>query len=104
MEEAQKTAEQKSAERLAEAERKAAELEAKAVRAEVAAATGVPVDILAGPDGVTAEAVAAFADKIKTFTADGRSRGNVVPMEGVTPDLGRVNPWSEVFRELDARR
>jgi hypothetical protein len=59
LEEAQKTAEQKAAERLEAAERKAAELEAKATRAEVAAETGVPAGLLAGATREELEASAA---------------------------------------------
>ena len=64
LEEAQKSAEQKAAERLAEAERRAAELEVKATRAEVSATSGIPANILAGPADHTPEGVRAFADMI----------------------------------------
>ena len=67
LEEAQKSAEQRAAEREAAAERRAAEAEAKAARADVAATTGIPGDILAGPADSTAEAVQAYADKLIAF-------------------------------------
>ena len=70
MEEAQKSAEQKAAERLAEAERKAAEAEARAARASVSASTGIPVEILAGPDDGSAEALQAFADRLAAYIED----------------------------------
>lgn len=85
LEEAQKTAEQRAAERLAEAERRAVEFEAKATRAEVAAASGIPADVLAGPEDSTAEAMGAFADKIKALLTAGSGQGNVVPGEGRNP-------------------
>jgi len=67
IEEAQKTAEQKAAERLAEAERKAAEAEAKMALATVAGESGVPADILNGPEDRTTEGLQAFADKITAY-------------------------------------
>ena len=67
IEEAQKTAEQKAAERLAEAERKAAEAEAKMALATVAGESGIPADILNGPEDRTPEGLQAFADKIKAL-------------------------------------
>ena len=70
MEEAQKSAEQKAAERLAEAERKAAEAEVRAARASVSASTGIPVEILAGPDDGSAEALQAFADRLAAYIED----------------------------------
>ena len=70
LEEAQKSAEQKAAERLAEAERKAAEAEARAARASVSASTGIPVEILAGPDDGSAEALRAFADRLASYIED----------------------------------
>lgn len=67
IEEAQKTAEQKAAERLAEAEKKAAEAEAKMALATVAGESGVPADILNGPEDRTPEGLQAFADKITAY-------------------------------------
>lgn len=50
-EDREKTEEQKTLERIAAAEARAAELELKATRAEVAAASGVPVDLLSRVSG-----------------------------------------------------
>ena len=92
IEEASKTAEQKAAERLAEAEQRAAEIEARATRAEVAAATGLPVDILAGPKGSTAEAITEYAEMVKAHfertDTQRKQHNNIVPREGApTPPL-----------------
>lgn len=67
LEEAQKTAEQKAAERLAEMEKRAAELEAKATVAEIAASSGIPTEILAGPRDRTPEGVQEFATRLTAF-------------------------------------
>lgn len=63
-EESQKTEMQKATERAEAAERKAAEVEARANRAEVAAAKGVPADLLSG---TTVEELEASADKLLEF-------------------------------------
>jgi len=64
IEEANKTAEQKAAERLQAAEARAAELERKADRAEVAAAKGVPIDLISGK---SREEMEAAADRLIAF-------------------------------------
>lgn len=64
IEEASKTAEQKAAERLQAAEARAAELELKADRAEVAAAKGVPLDLISGANR---EEMEASADRLIAF-------------------------------------
>jgi len=68
LEEANKTAEQKAAEKLAEIEKRASELTAKEARADVAAETGIPANILAGPADSTPEAIKAFADLLTDYT------------------------------------
>lgn len=68
IEEANKTAEQKAAEKLADIERRATELAAKEARADIAAETGIPANILAGPTDSTPEAIKAFADLLSDFT------------------------------------
>ncbi|WP_326600514.1 hypothetical protein [Rhodococcus sp. PD04] len=90
LEEAKKSDEQKAAERLAKAEQRAAEVELRADRAEVAAATGVPVEILAGPEENTADAIKAYAEKVLEFAKAqaGTARipnGVVIPNEGKQP-------------------
>lgn len=67
LEEAQKSEQQKQAERLAEAEQRAIELEQKARLAETAAATGVPSDILAGPEDASEESLAAYVSKLEAW-------------------------------------
>lgn len=64
IEEASKTAEEKAAERLRAAEDRAAELERKADRAEVAALKGIPMDLLSG---TSREEMEASADKLIAF-------------------------------------
>ena len=64
LEESQKTEAQKVQERLDAAEKRAAELELKATRAEVAAAKGVPVELLSGS---TQEELEAAADALIAF-------------------------------------
>lgn len=81
LKEANKTEAEKVAERLAAAEKRAAELEAKALRAEVAAEKGVPVALLAGS---TKEELEAAADALIEF----RGEQKAAPSSSA---LGRVN-------------
>lgn len=87
-EESQKTEAQKSQERLEAAEKRAAELELKATRAEVAAAKGVPVDLL---NGSTQEELEAAADALIEFKGDA-GKGPVIPGQGKTPTKGPTSP------------
>jgi hypothetical protein len=64
IENAQKSAEQKAAEALAAAEKRAADAESKALRAEVAASKGVPVELIAGS---TKDEMEAAADSLIKF-------------------------------------
>jgi hypothetical protein len=68
LEDANKSEADKQAERLAQAEQRALALEVKASRAEVASTTGVPSNILAGPEDGTPEALAAFAELVIAYT------------------------------------
>lgn len=79
LEEQNKTEAQKAAERLEAAERRAADLELKAARAEVAAAKGVPADLLTGS---TVEELSASADALIKFKEAAASRQHVAPNEG----------------------
>lgn len=79
LEEQNKTESQKATERLAAAEQRAVELELKANRAEVAAAKGVPADLLTGS---TVEELAASADALIKFKEAATSRGHAAPFEG----------------------
>lgn len=82
LEEANKTEAERTAERLEAAERRAAELETKAIRAEVAAAKGVPVALLTGS---TQEELEAAADALIAF------RGEQKPAGPSSSSLNRVN-------------
>lgn len=66
LEDAQKTAEQKAADKLAELTAKETALAAKEARADVSASTGIPAQILAGPEDSTPEAIQAFAELLNT--------------------------------------
>lgn len=79
LEESQKTEQQKLAERLADAERKAAEAELKAARAEVAREKGVPAELLVGS---TAEELADYADKLLTFRGEAPKKPAAPPSDG----------------------
>ena len=88
-----KSAEEKAQERLAEAERRAAEVELRATRAEVAAATQVPVEVLAGPKSGSAEDVQAFADALIAWRGEVPApRGPVIPGQGNTPSSVSTSP------------
>lgn len=85
-EDAQKTEAQKAQERLDAAEKRAVELELKATRAEVAAAKGVPVELLSG--GTQAELEAA-ADALIQFRGEQAPAGTLrVPNEGKRAPVG----------------
>lgn len=81
IEEANKTEAEKAAARAEAAEKRAAELEVKAIRAEVAAAKGVPVSLLTGS---TQEELEAAADALIEF----RGEQKAAPSSAA---LGRVN-------------
>jgi flagellar motility protein MotE (MotC chaperone) len=79
----------KATERLADAEKKAAENEARANRAEVAATSGVPVDVLAGPKSSSAEDITAFAELVSTYATEASKKnatGPVVLGQGKHPE------------------
>lgn len=82
IEEANKTEAEKNAERLAAAEAKAAELEYRALRSEVAASKGVPSNLLTGS---TREELESSADALLEF------RGEQSPSVPSSPALKRVN-------------
>lgn len=81
LKEANKTEAEKVAERLAAAEKRAAQLEVKALRAEVAAAKGVPVSLLSGS---TQEELEAAADALIEFRGEQKAAPS-------SPAFGRVN-------------
>lgn len=86
IEEANKTAEQKLAERMAQFERENAELKTTALRAEVAAAKGVPAALLTGS---TQEELEAAADALIEFRGEQpKEPGMFIPNEGKQPKVG----------------
>lgn len=87
LEEANKTEAQKTADRLAAAEKRAAELEAKALRSEVAAAKGVPSALLTGS---TQEELEAAADALIAFRGESKVTGPS------SSSLGRVNSGADL--------
>ncbi len=84
-EESQKTEAQKAQERLEAAEKRASELELKATRAEVAAAKGVPAELLTGSTQADLEAAADALIAFRGQQADPRLH---VPTEGRTASAG----------------
>lgn len=86
-EESQKSEAEKAAERLAAAEKRAAELESQVARAEVAAAKGVPAELLTGS---TREELEAAADALIKFKGE-QAKGPVIPSQGDTPKSAPAN-------------
>lgn len=86
-EEANKTEAQKTADRLAAIERENAELKTGKLRAEVAAAKGVPASLLTGS---TQEELEAAADALIAF------RGEQKPAGPSSSALGRVNGNADI--------
>ena len=91
-ENAQKTEAQKAQERLEAAEKRAAELELKATRAEVAAAKGVPASLLTGS---TQEELEAAADALIAFRGEQKS----APASSA---IGRANTTQGTTTTADA--
>ena len=81
IEEAQKTEAQKAQERVEVAEKRAAELELRSMRAEVAAAKGIPSELLTG---TTKEELEAHADRLIEFRGEQAQppAGPIAPGEG----------------------
>lgn len=77
--ESQKTEAEKVADRLAVAEKRAADAEAKALRAEIATAKGVPAELL---NGSTAEELEAHADQLLAFRGEAPKRPAAPPASG----------------------
>ena len=94
LEDAQKTAEQKSAEREAAAEKRAADAEARAIRREVALDFKLSKDDAALLDTVGDEdAMRALAKRLAVAAEDKRTPNNYVPTEGTAqtpPDDDRL--------------
>lgn len=100
LEESQKTEAQKTADRLAAAEKRAAELESKAVRAEVAADKGVPVALLSGS---TREELEASADALIAFKGEQQKNDFVLPDQGRTPGKAAGSTADSFARFLEDR-
>lgn len=81
IEDAKKSDEQKAAERIAAAEKRASELESQVVRAEVAAAKNVPAELLSGS---TKEELETYADALNEWRGSA-PKGAVVSGEGKEP-------------------
>jgi hypothetical protein len=88
IEDRDKTEVEKAEGRVADAERRATETEARANRAEIAATSGIPVDVLAGPKSSSAEDIAAFAATVATYATEASKKtpnGPVIPGQGKQP-------------------
>ena len=92
IEEANKTEAERVAERIAAAEARAAELEVKALRAEVANAKGVPAHLLAGS---TQEELEAAADALIAFRGEQKQTPS-------STAIGRANGASVAATPADA--
>ena len=101
LEEASKSELQKAQERAEAAERALADATATAVRAEVAAAKGVPVTLLSGD---TREALEASADALLAFRDETARKGNYAPNEGRTSNIDKGSELREFTRNLFATR
>lgn len=85
IEAAQKTDAEKAEERLKAAESRAAELELRSIRAEIAAEKGVPAALLTG---ATAEEITASADALIAFRGEqAQQQGYTIPAAGQRPEL-----------------
>lgn len=91
IEEANKTEAQKQQEALAEAQAKLAELTTAKTRAEVAAAKGVPAELLSGS---TQEELEASADALIKFKGE-TPKGPILPNQGKAPESApkNANDW-----------
>lgn len=89
IEEANKTAEQKQQEKLAEIERENAELKAAAVRAQVMAEKGVPPEVMAVLTGGTRSELEAAADVYLNAQGEQKKQPSMyIPNEGKQPKVG----------------
>lgn len=99
IEEAQKTDAQKAQERLDAAEKRAAELELRSIRAEVAAAKGVPANLLSGSTQADLEA---SADALIAFRGE-QPKPSAAPFvedtNKVTPDVGLAGAIAQAQKD-----
>lgn len=101
-EDAQKTEAQKNQDALDAAQKELEELRAGKLRAEIAGAKSVPVELLAGN---TREELEAVADALIKFKGEA-SKTFVIPGEGQSPSGGgqSSSSWSGVLQKLDESR
>ena len=104
IEEANKSEAQKAAERIAEAERKAADAEARALRREIALEHRLSKDDAALLDGMTdQDAMRRVAERLASVEPDHKKRGNHVPREGTTSTKPADDPRREFLRNVMGR-
>ena len=89
LEDAQKTEAQKQQEALEKAQRELAELTVAKTRAEVAAAKGVPAELLTGS---TQEELEARADDLIAWRGEPAPQKLIIPNEGKSPSSGSFSP------------
>lgn len=82
-----KSEDQKRQEEREQLQRELAELTVAKNRAEVAAATSVPVEILAGPASGSADDIRAFAESLAAWRGEQAPQRLHVPSEGSAPPL-----------------
>ena len=100
--EANKTAEQKAAEAQRAIESRAAEAEAKAIRYQVAAESGISkADADLFLTGTDEDTIAAQAKRLLERDADKQKRGNYVPNEGKTPKNTSDDPMRDFLRSMN---
>lgn len=97
LEDANKTAEQKVADRLKAAEDRATELESKALRTDIATSKSVPAALLSGS---TKEELEASADALIAFRGEQKKPGPVIPNQGKTPLTVTDDPARAAVRQL----
>lgn len=104
IEEEKKTDEQKVTDRIAAAEKRAADLETQVIRAEVAAAKGIPAELLHGgtKEQLEAEADALIAFKGIAPEPKPEKQTYFVPDEGGIPALGKQDNISPGMGSLRA--
>lgn len=103
IENANKTEVERQQEALAEAQAQLAALTVAKTRAEVAAAKGVPAELLSGSTQAELEA---SADALIAFRGESSNKKLHIPNEGKSPtgDKTGASPWSEVLQTMDDER
>jgi len=92
IEDEKKSDEQKVTDRIAAAEKRADDLEVKATRAEVAAAKGVPAEMLQGSTQAELEASADALIEFKGVTPEpDQKKSYIIPDENGVPALGKAD-------------